>query len=94
VLASVNRSVHTLLMHTTTDRQSRSRTIQPPKTMERMALSYDKVGEVVLTGCYGGAHCWHMRCVKIENGTAFYELVIARSVRNPNGTFSTVYDAA
>jgi hypothetical protein len=81
-------------MHTTTNHQSHFRTIQPPKTMNHTACSFDRVGEVILTGCYGGAHCWHMRCTKIERGTAFYELVIARSVRNANGTFSTVYEAA
>lgn len=74
------------------------KTITPPKTEERILCSYDKVGAIILTGCYGGAFSWHMRCTRIEGelgqkgSRAHYERVEAKSVRNTDGTFSTVYE--
>lgn len=65
---------------------------KPARKIETMAISSDEVGAITLRGTYGGAICWHYRCVSIERGIAVHELVEPRSFVNPNGTRSHTYE--
>jgi hypothetical protein len=62
-----------------------------PKTIRQTACSYQKVGEIELHGRYGGAFTAHYRVDSIADGDATLTRVIPESVRNDDGTFSTVW---
>ena len=62
-------------------------------TKTRPVCTGDMVGAVELHGMFGGALRWHYRIESIANGRTTLSRVEPRSVRNPNGTFSTVYEA-
>lgn len=67
--------------------------VEPVKMKVRPVGCGDMVGAVELHGMFGGALCWHYRIESIADGRATLARVEPRSVRNPNGTFSTVYEA-
>jgi len=55
----------------------------------------DAVGDVLLLGIYGGAICSHYQIIaKPNETTATLVRVNPRSVKNHDGTFSTVWESA
>ena len=60
-----------------------------PTTHTSMALPDEKVGDIQLIGCYGGAICAYWRIDAIQDGIATLTKVRAESVKNDDGTFST-----
>ena len=63
-------------------------------TISRITCTDDAVGAIELHGCYHGAICAHYRIESVTGGRTTLVRVVARSVRNANGTFSTAYDVA
>ena len=59
------------------------------KPFTQIARPSDRVGDIALIGCYGGAIVSHYQIAAIENGDSHYVPVEMRSVRNSGGTFST-----
>lgn len=64
------------------------------KPFTEIACSADVVGAVVLRGIYGGAICSYYRIASIVDGEAHYVPVEVASVRNADGTFSSVVSDA
>jgi len=60
-----------------------------------MTVSSDlAIGQILLLGRFGGAYCNHYRIERIEDGVAHLVPIVAQSVHNDDGTFSTVWGAA
>jgi hypothetical protein len=73
---------------------TRNRFPEPTALKVRPVEAGDMIGAIELHGMFGGALCWHYRIESIANGRTTLVRVEPRSVRNSNGTFSTVYEAA
>lgn len=52
----------------------------------------DKIGDIRLIGIYNGAICWREQLVRFENDDAIWHRVVARQVKNSDGTFSHVWE--
>jgi hypothetical protein len=64
-----------------------------PTQTRKTPLCYgDKIGDVHLIGMYHGAICWREMLVEIEGDCGIWVRVVAKSVQNEDGTFSTVYE--
>ena len=72
----------------------KTRTSDWPKTIQEMACSDTRVGEIELHGRHGGAYTAHYRVDSIADGVATMTRVVPESVRNDDGTFSTVWHDA
>lgn len=61
-------------------------------TTRKQFLNPDqKVGDVILTGMFGGAICNHWQLTAIEGSEGVWQKVTPTSVPNGDGTFSTKY---
>jgi hypothetical protein len=65
-----------------------------PAQLRQIASSSAKVGDVLLSGRFGGAYCNHYRVVELLDGDMILAPVVARSVKRDDGTFSTVWKEA
>lgn len=72
---------------------TQNRFLEPAAPKVRPVEAGDMIGAIELHGMFGGALCWHYRIEAIDGGRTTLVRVNPRSVRNANGTFSTVYEA-
>lgn len=60
--------------------------------VDQIACSFDRVGDIVGLGMFNGHRSSNYRVDRIENGRVYYVPVVAKSVQNADGTFSTVWE--
>lgn len=53
-----------------------------------------EIGDILLLGRFGGAYCNHYRVVEKVDGDVVLAPVVAVSIKNDDGTFSTVWEVA
>lgn len=65
-----------------------------PNTIRQIAHADAQIGDVLLIGRFGGAYCDHYRVTALDSGYMDLVRVVARSVKNDDGTFSSVWEIA
>lgn len=63
-------------------------------TWTMTACPSDQVGDIKLMGRFGGAYCYHWRVCEKTATEIVLERVEPHSVKNDDGTYSTVYESA